>query len=124
MGGKRTDRLASQLMREVSDILRKKLSDPRLTWVSVTHAEVSKDMLEAKILIQTLAQGQEQVDALNTLKHATGFIKGELGRRLNWRSIPNIRFEIDDKYEKNQKILKVLDQIASERETNHGGTET
>lgn len=123
MGGKRTDRLASQLMREVSEIMRKKMTDPRLAWISVIHAEVSKDMMEAKIFVQTLAEGEKQVEALATLKHATGFIKGELGRRLNWRTIPNLQFKLDDELEKREKILRVLDQLAAEREKNNGGTE-
>jgi ribosome-binding factor A len=124
MGGKRTDRLASQLMREIADILRKKLSDPRLTWVSVTHAEVSKDMMEAKVFVQTLEEGEKQEEALSVLRHATGYIKGELGRRLNWRTIPNLQFKVDDEFEKNRKVLEIIDKLALERDENDGRTET
>lgn len=123
MGPKRTDRLASQLMREVAHILREKLTDPRLQWISVTHAEVAKDMMDAKVFIQTLKDGDEQEEALNTLRHATGYIKGELGRRLNWRVVPNLIFKLDKEMAQGTKVLEIMDQLAIERDESDGGTE-
>jgi ribosome-binding factor A len=125
MKSKRTDRLASQIVREIADILMRKLSDPRLHWVSVARADVSPDMREAKVFIRTLEDGEKRDQVLEALKHAEGFIRWELGKRLEWRVIPVIHFLLDTEMEKTENVLKIIEHlhIDDEGKSSNGGTE-
>ena len=120
---KRTDRLASQILREIADILRRKLSDPRLQWVTLTRANVSPDLHDAKIYMLTLDAGETREQTLTALRHAAGFIRWELGRRLKWRVIPELTFVVDEASEQTEKILSKLTALKQERSTPDGGTE-
>lgn len=124
MKAKRTDRLASQIVREISDILRRKLSDPRLQWVTITQAEVSPDMREAKIFIRTLESGKKEEQTLEALQHAVGFIRHELGNRLAWRVIPKLHIHMDKQAEQTEKVLCLISELSQERDLEDGGTET
>jgi len=126
MKPKRTDRLASQLLREVSDILMRKLSDPRLTWVTLVRADVSPDMRESRIFVRTLETGEKQAKTMEALAHAVGFIRHELGNRLEWRLIPNLHFILDTETDRAEAVLRKIEQLHAESEGRHsdGGTET
>lgn len=123
MKAKRTDRLASQIVREVSDILRRKLSDPRLEWVTITRADVSPDMRDTKIFIRTLNSGDAQESTFEALRHASGYIKRELGNRLNWRVLPNLSFHTDEHAEQTENVLRILTELNEGGETPDGGAE-
>lgn len=114
MGSKRLDRLSSQLVREVSDILRRKISDPRVGWVTVTRATITPDLQAAKIFITTLEGGEKREQALAALKHAEGFVRHELGRRLELRVTPEVRFLLDEEQERAERVYKILDEIKHE----------
>ncbi len=120
---KRTDRLASQIVREIADILRRKLSDPRLQWVTLTRADVSPDLRNAKIYILTLDTGEHREQTLTALRNAAGFIRRELGRRLKWRVMPELVFVVDAESERTEKILNKISALKKERSTSDGGTE-
>ncbi|MCK5242760.1 30S ribosome-binding factor RbfA [bacterium] len=123
MKAKRTDRLASQIIREISEILQRKLSDPRLQWVTLTRAEVSPNMREAKIFVRTLEIGKKEEQTLEALRHATGFIRRELGHRLAWRVIPEVVFRMDKEAEQTEKVLRIISELSHERSAKDGGTE-
>jgi ribosome-binding factor A len=123
MKAKRTDRLASQLLREVSEILQRKLSDPRLQWVTLTRAEVSPNMREAKMYIRTLERGEKEEHTMEALRHAAGFIRRELGQRLAWRVIPEVEFAMDKEAEQTENVLRIITELSNERSTEDGGTE-
>jgi ribosome-binding factor A len=114
MSNKRLDRMSSQLIREVSDIILRKVSDPRLTWVTVTRASVSPDLQVAKIYITTLEGGEKREAALAALKHAEGFVRHELGGRLELRVTPEVRFFLDEEQAQVEKIYKILDDLKQE----------
>lgn len=120
---KRTDRLASQIVREIADILRRKLSDPRLQWVTLTRADVSPDLRDAKIYTLTLDTGERREQTLTALRNASGFIRRELGRRLEWRVMPELVFVVDEESEQTERILNKISALRQERSTPDGGTE-
>jgi len=124
MKAKRTERLASQIIREISEILRRKLSDPRLQWVTFTRAEVLPDMREAKIFVRTLESGEKQEQTFSALQHAAGFIRRELGHRLEWRVIPELNFQLDKETEQTEKVLRMISELSRGRSSADGGTET
>ena len=117
MGSKRLDRLSSQLVREVSDILRRKIADPRLGWVTITRATITPDLQHAKIFITTLEGGEKRGQALAALKHAEGYIRHELGRRLELRVTPDVHFVMDEDQEKAERVNKILEDLRHEEKT-------
>ncbi|MCD4813146.1 30S ribosome-binding factor RbfA [bacterium] len=123
MKAKRTDRLASQVIREISDIIRRKLSDPRLEWVTITRVDVSPDMRDTKIFIRTLDSGEKQESTFEALRHASGFIKRELGNRLKWRVVPNLSFFRDEQAEQTENVLRIITELNQGGKTPDGGTE-
>ena len=111
----RAQRVAPQLQRELSDLIRHELKDPRLGWVTVDDVEVSRDLSVAKIYVSTL--DMEQIDAtLEILQGAAPFLRRELGKRLHLRQIPELRFFKDTAIERGMRITQLLDQLARKDE--------
>jgi len=113
--GFRKDRLASEIVKETSKIILYELRDPRKGFVTVTRAQVSDDYRYAKIFVSIMGTAKEKKLTMGGLRHAQGFVQKELSRRIQMRSFPEIRFEIDDSIEKAFKVTNVIDQLARER---------
>ena len=93
----RPEKVAHLMRREVADILENKLRDPRLgRAVTVTDVEVTHDLSFAKIYVTVLGTEAERKSTLEALGHATGFVRREIGQRLELREVPEIRFLYDD----------------------------
>ncbi|NLG88322.1 MAG: 30S ribosome-binding factor RbfA [Clostridiaceae bacterium] len=107
----RTDRIAGEIQKEISDIIRTGIKDPRLPdLVSVTGVRVTKDLRYAKIYISVLGDEQKRTDAINALKHAAGFVRRELGKRIKIRYTPELIFEPDDSIEQGIHIGKLIEK--------------
>lgn len=106
---RRLERLNEQVRREVSDILRSDVKDPRVGLVTVTEAQVSSDLSYAKLYVRPL--GGEEEDLLTGLRAATPYIRRELGKRLSIRHIPELRFEPDRALEHALHIEKLLSEV-------------
>jgi ribosome-binding factor A len=111
VSSKRLDRLASQLVREVSEIFQREVSDPRITWVTVTRATISPDLCEANIYLSTIETGEKREQVLSGVKAAGKYIRHELGRRLELRVTPNLHFFMDEDLEKAERIFKILNDL-------------
>ncbi len=109
----RSQRVASQLKRELADLIRLELKDPRLGWVTVDEVEVSRDLSVAKVYVSTLEDAQLAA-SLEALKAAAPFLRRELGRRLKLRGIPELRFYQDTAIERGLRMTQLLDQIAKQ----------
>lgn len=111
MGFHRANRLAEEMKKEVSQILREEIKDPRVGFVSVTRVEVSSDLRYAKVLISVLGSQEERQEVARALKRAGGFIRSELARRIRLRFTPELTFKIDDSIEHGVRIANILDQV-------------
>lgn len=109
----RSQRVASQLKRELADLIRLELKDPRLGWVTVDEVAVSRDLSVAKVYVSTLEDGQLEA-SLEALKHAAPFLRRELGRRIKLRIVPELRFYQDTAIERGLRLTQLLDQIAKQ----------
>ena len=108
----RPERVATLMRREVADILRNKLRDPRLSeWVSVTDVEVTADLSSAKIFVSILPEGEEREKALRALSGAVGFVRRELAPRLGLREVPDIRFKLDSSIERGARVDELLKRL-------------
>lgn len=117
---KRVDRVKQLLQEEISRILQLEIKDPRVKLVSVSEVKLTADLRDAKVFVSSLDKTAGREDLLIGLKRATGFIRGELGRRLKLKYIPNIEFIVDDSYDKQERILHLIDQIHQEAPLDEG----
>ncbi len=111
-GYARTDRLSEQVKQEVYTIIQN-MKDPRIpSMFTITYAQVSPDLRHAKIGVSALTQDEESNLAfVKALKGAGGFIRRELGRRVEFHHIPELAFVLDNSIERSIKIQKTLDSI-------------
>jgi len=110
MAGRRLPRLNEQLKREITDILRREVRDPRIGGVVVTEARVSRDLSHARVYV-TFPQGADADEGLRGLAAAAPFIRGVLGRRLHVRQIPELHFHIDTAIEHGMRIERLLREV-------------
>jgi ribosome-binding factor A len=111
----RIERLNSLLRQEISDLIQRQVKDPRLgTFISVTSVEVSSDLKFAKVNISRLGTDVEKKETLQALTSASGFIRHELGNRMQTRRIPELTFRLDETIEKADHVLRLIDRISNE----------
>jgi len=108
---KRAERVADQLRIEVADILAKKSKDPRLQFVTVTNVEVTNDLRIARVYVSILGSQDDEPGILKALNSAAGFVRSEIGRRLELRYTPEVKFWSDTKGPRAERILKILDTL-------------
>ena len=108
---KRSVRVADQIRREVADVLARKCKDPRLQFVTVTNVEMSQDLRIARVYVSLLGNQIDADDIGKILKNATGFVRLELGRRLDLRYIPEVSFWFDPTCSRADKISRLLDGV-------------
>jgi ribosome-binding factor A len=106
---RRLERLNEQVKREVSEILRTEVRDPRVGLVTVTEARVAPDLSFARIYVRPLGGDEEEL--FEGLEKATPYIRRELGKRLSVRHVPEIRFEADRALEHALHIEKLLSEV-------------
>lgn len=119
MAGVRKERLEELLRREISDIIRREVKDPRIGFVTVTDAEVSGDLTHAKVFVSVLGTLEEQQAALKGLNSATRFIRSEFGRRIKLRQVPEISFRFDTAIQHGARVHELLEQVR--RQTDEEG---
>jgi ribosome-binding factor A len=108
----RPEKVAHLMRREVADILERRLRDPRITTtVTVTDVEVTSDLSFARIYVTMLGTEETRKAVLEALKHATGFVRRELGNRLELREVPDIRFLYDTSLDQGAKVDELLRKI-------------
>ena len=108
---KRSERVADQLRIEVADILAKKSKDPRLQSVTVTHVQVTNDLRIARVYVSVLGSKDDESQVLKALASASGFVRSELGRRLDLRYTPEVKFWADSSGPRAERILNILDAL-------------
>jgi ribosome-binding factor A len=114
MASRRQRKVADLIQEQVSDLIARKVRDPRVQGVTVTEVKVSPDLRYADIYISKLGGDEERQEALAGLNAAVGFLKRELAPRLGLRFMPDLRFHIDRSWEQGARIDALLEQIAAE----------
>jgi ribosome-binding factor A len=115
----RTDRISEEMKKEVSAIIQNELKDPRLPkMISVTAAEVTRDLRYAKVFISVLGNEEDKKNAIAGLKSAAGFIRREIGQRLKLRYTPEILFELDNSIERGVYLNKLIDKTLQGKQEN------
>ncbi|MCY7276639.1 MAG: 30S ribosome-binding factor RbfA [Phormidesmis sp. CAN_BIN44] len=113
---RRMARVAEQIKREISQMLLSGIKDDRIGgMVSVTDVDVSGDLQHAKIFVSIYGSDEAKAETMAGLKSATGFVRGELGRRVRLRRTPEIIFVEDRGLERGDNILNLISRLSRER---------
>lgn len=110
MSSRRIERLSEAIKQEVSKIILYELKDPRISFITVTKAEMSSDLRRAKVYISIIGDALSQRKTLQGLEHAKGFIQGEVGARLQIRYTPILTFCLDESVKRSMHISKLIDE--------------
>jgi ribosome-binding factor A len=115
MSGARSARIADQIQRELAEIVRVDLRDPRVgTLVTITGVELSRDQSHAKVFFTVLGGEPEVKHVLEGLQRAAGFVRSQLSHRLSTRSVPELHFHYDESVERGMRLSKLIDEAVAE----------
>lgn len=108
----RADRVCEQIRRDLADIIRGELKDPRIGMISLTAVELTPDYAHAKVYFTTLDISHlPEIQA--GLRRASGFMRRELGRRVRIHTLPELHFVHDDSLERGASLSKLIDEAAA-----------
>lgn len=111
MSSRRMLKVNELIHEEISDILQKKIKDPRVGFVTVSDVIVSDDLRYAKVFITVYGSEEQKSQSLVGLAQARGFVRRELGKRIRLRYTPEIIFKFDDTLERSTRIMELLKEI-------------
>lgn len=109
----RSRRIAEQIQRELSNIIRLELKDPRVGMITLTDVEVSQDHSHAKVFFTLLGDAAKVAETTGALQHAAGFLRSQLARSLKLRTIPRLNFEYDVSVERGVRLSRLIDEAVS-----------
>lgn len=112
----RTNRLGAAIQRLLSDLIATRVKDPRVQMVSISQVELNRDHSQAHVFVATTGNDDEQRKSLLGLRTAAGFLQRELGMGLRLRSVPALRFELDDGLERGLGVTEVLRELEAQGE--------
>ncbi|MEZ5448518.1 MAG: 30S ribosome-binding factor RbfA [Thiolinea sp.] len=119
-GFSRSERVAEQIQRDLAQLIRERVKDPRVGMVTLLDVSVSRDLAHAKIWFDVLDAGQAE-QAQEALNHAAGFLRRELGRGLKLRITPELRFFYDDTQLRGNTLSALIDKAVAEDRAAHEG---
>ena len=101
-----------EVQRVLGTIVSQELQDPRLAFVTVTRAEVTDDLRYCKVFVSVIGDRHQARQSLDALKHAGRFLRGELGRKIDLRRVPELLFVEDRSAEHAIALAKRLREAA------------
>jgi ribosome-binding factor A len=111
-GFQRGDRVAEQVRRDLADLIRNELKDPRIGMISLTAVELTPDYAHAKVFFTTL-NADQLPDIEQGLKRAAGFLRRELGRRIHIHTLPELHFVYDSSLEYGASMTALIQQATA-----------
>jgi ribosome-binding factor A len=109
----RQRRVADQIQRELAEIIRAELKDPRVGMITLTSVEVSPDLAHAKVYFTTLVDDAQRDEVLKGLKRASGFLRSELGHRVKVHNTPELHFIYDESVERGVRLSRLIDDAVA-----------
>ncbi|RLA11924.1 MAG: 30S ribosome-binding factor RbfA [Gammaproteobacteria bacterium] len=115
----RSDRLASQIQRELAGLVRNNLKDPRLSSPSILEVQVTRDLSLARVYFSVL-DPQDAEQSLQALKHASGYLQHEIGKVLKARITPKLVFIYDDSDIRGRTMSELIDSVIAKDKLTSG----
>lgn len=113
----RSERMAEQLRRELAEIIRDEIKDPRLGFMSFTEIRMSRDLSHAVVYCSVFNTAQEK-ESIELLNRAVGFIRKQIARRIRARMVPTLKFVVDDGVTRGIAMDALISE-AVKRDKNH-----
>ena len=104
----RKDRVSEQIRRELAELIRTELKDPRVGMISITDVVVTADYAHAKVFFSTLAGRESLPDVMTGLQKASGFLRRELGKRISIHMTPQLHFVFDQSLERGADMDQLI----------------
>lgn len=109
MTAPRQARIADQIQRELAELIRLELRDPRVGMVTITAVELSRDQSHAKVWFTVLGAPSAAGEAREGLRRAAGFLRTQLAHRLTTRTVPELAFEYDESVERGVRLARLIE---------------
>ena len=109
MKTERAERVGEAMRAELADLIQRELKDPRIGFLSVTRVAVSRDLARARVYLSVLDPAGEP-DTLAGLRSASGFLRGEVARRLKLRLAPALEFVGDPSIRQSLHVQALLNE--------------
>jgi ribosome-binding factor A len=106
-------RIADQIQRELSEIIRLELKDPRIDLDTITDVEVTQDNAHAKVFFTSLGEPVQQEASTRALEHAAGFLRSTLAKRIKLRTVPQLHFHYDVSVERGMRLSRLIDDAVA-----------
>ncbi len=116
MEGKRSDRVADLVRKEISEMLVKSIKDPRIGFVTITRVAVTEDCRVARIYYGVVGTPEERAQSMKGLSSAKGYIRRELGQRMRLKYTPELIFQFDPSIEYSIHMEELIRHLHEERE--------
>ena len=113
----RARRVADQMQRELSELIRLEVKDPRVGMLTITEVEVTRDMDHAKVFFTTLGGKPEHDACLEGLQRASGFLRTQLSQRMQLRQVPKLSFVYDHSVERGVQLSQLIETAVAEDRT-------
>ena len=110
----RLQRIADRIREELSDMLIRDVSDPRLSGISITGAKVDRELSYADIFVSAVEGHERAPEVIAGLQHASGFLRRGLAERVDLRVFPRLRFHWDPTPERADHIERILAELRQE----------
>lgn len=115
---KRSERVADALQRELAELLRTELDDPRVELANITSVDVSRDLTSAKVFVSFIGQRSPEqcAEAMAALNGATGFLRGRLSGVIRLRIMPRLQFIHDTTGDRGQRLAALIEHALASDE--------
>jgi len=105
----RPRRVADLMQRELSDLLRREVRDPRVGMITITSVDVSPDLSHAKVFF-TLLEKKDVETTIQGLQRAAGYLRSQIAHRIKLYTTPELRFVYDESIERGDKLSQLIDE--------------
>lgn len=120
----RKDRVSEQVRRELAELIRTELKDPRVGFITLTDVEVTPDYAHAKVYFSSLKGDAEDLkEILTGLKRASGFLRRQLGLRIHLHTLPELHFVYDSSLARGSELSQLIDKAVADDVKRHEGEE-
>jgi ribosome-binding factor A len=113
-GPARSLRVADQIQRELAEIIRTELKDPRVAMITLTGVEVTADYSHAKVFYTLMGSAEQRAETEVGLKQAGGFLRSQIARRIKLHSIPQLHFVYDASVERGFELSRLIDEAVAD----------
>lgn len=113
----RSERVAQMVNRHLAVILRNDVKDPRVSALTITDVEVTKDLRQAKVFVTSMLDGTEEIkDIMAALERANGFLRRSLASVIDMRHCPNLLFSYDRSISEGARMSALIDKALNKKD--------